>query len=378
MTRPGETAGMARKTRVLVVTGGGDCPGLNAVIRAVVRRSILHYDWEVLGSEDAFNGLLDTPRRLVPLDIQSVKGILDRGGTILGTTNRGDPFCYPVPRSDGRLDLVDRSDELIAICKDEGIDAVISIGGDGTARITQRLFEKGLRVVCVPKTIDNDLGCTDYTFGYLSAVAVATDAVDRLQTTGESHDRIMVLEVMGRDAGWIALACAIAGGAHQCLIPEIPFDLGKVAAGIKATIKNERFKNSYAVVVVAEGARPTGGDVVATRSDDPAYRMPKLGGIAIRVADELHRLTGIETRYTVLGHLQRGGTPSPFDRILASEYGVHAADMVAQGAFGFMAAYHEQRMTQVPIKQAIATYKCVDLESALLRTARGLGIGFGD
>lgn len=369
---------MPKKPKILVVTGGGDCPGLNAVIRAIVRRAILHHGWDVVGSEDAFNGILGDPRRIVPLGIEDVKGILDRGGTILGTTNKGDPFNYPVKRGDGTVELRDRSDELIAICGEEGVDGVIAIGGDGSAKISQRLFEKGLPVVCVPKTIDNDLSCTEYTFGYLSAVATATDAVDKLQTTGESHDRIMVLEVMGRDAGWIALACAVAGGAHQCLIPEIPYDIGKVASGIKETIQREKFKNSYAVVVVAEGARPKGGAVTQKLSSDPTYRMPKLGGVAIGVAEQLEKLTGIESRYTILGHLQRGGTPAPFDRILGSEYGVFAVDMVAQKKFGFMAAYQGMRMVAVPIKEAIAIYKVVDVNSALLQTARGLGIGFGD
>jgi ATP-dependent phosphofructokinase / diphosphate-dependent phosphofructokinase len=369
---------MSKKPKLLVVTGGGDCPGLNAVIRAIVRRARLHYGWDVVGSEDAFNGILDDPRRLMTLDIETVKGILDRGGTILGTTNRGDPFSYPVRRPDGTVQLVDRSDELVAICKEEGVDCVVTIGGDGSARIAQRLFEKGLPVVSVPKTIDNDLSCTEYTFGYLSAVATACEAVDKLHTTGESHDRIMVLEVMGRDAGWIALACAVAGGAHQCLIPEIPYDLAKVASDIKATIRRENFKNSYAVVVVAEGARPKGGAVTASISKDPAYKMPRLGGVAVGVAEELERLTGIDTRYTVLGHVQRGGTPSAFDRILASEYGVFAVDMVAERKFGFMAAYQRERMVAVPIKEAIAVYKNVQPMSTLLQTARGLGIGFGD
>ncbi len=369
---------MSKKTKLLLATGGGDCPGLNAVIRAVVRRAVLHYGWDVVGSEDAFNGILDDPRRLMTLDIQTVKGILDRGGTILGTTNRGDPFGYPVKKPDGKVELRDRSDELIAICKEEGIDCVVSIGGDGSARIAQRLHEKGLPVVCVPKTIDNDLSCTEYTFGYLSAVQTACEAVDKLHTTGESHDRIMVLEVMGRDAGWIALACAVAGGAHQCLIPEIPYDLAKVASGIEDMIRRENFRNSYAVVVVAEGAKPKGGAVTAKLSSDPAYKMPRLGGVAVGIAEELQRLTGLDTRYTVLGHVQRGGSPSPFDRILASEFGVFAADMVAEKKFGHMAAYQQQRMVAVPIRDAIAVYKIVEPESTLLRTARGLGIGFGD
>ncbi len=367
-----------KKTKLLLLTGGGDCPGLNAVIRAIVRRAILHHGWEVVGSEDAWNGLIDDPRRIVPLELETVRGILDRGGTILGTTNRGDPFAYPARRADGGVDLVDRSDALLAAIADEGIDATISIGGDGSARIAHELHRKGLRVVSVPKTIDNDLGCTDYTFGYLSAVETATGAVDRLQTTGESHDRIMVLEVMGRDAGWIALASAVAGGAHQCLIPEVPYDIHKVARGIEETIRRERLRKAYAVVVVAEGAKPRGGEAVVTHLADPAYKMPKLGGIGIRVAEELQKLTGIETRYTVLGHLQRGGAPSPFDRILASEYGVHAVDMVARKEFGMMAALAGGVLRSVPVEQAIARSKCVDVEGALMKTARGLGIGFGD
>ncbi|MBI3726428.1 ATP-dependent 6-phosphofructokinase [bacterium] len=367
---------VVEKKRLLVVTGGGDCPGLNAVIRAIVRRALLHYGWEVLGSEDAFNGILQDPERVDPLDLDSVRGILSRGGTILGTTNKGDPFNFPVERPDGKLELRDRSDDVIRWCREHKIDCVVSIGGDGSAKIAQKLFEKGLNVVCVPKTIDNDLDCTDYTFGFLTAVATATDAVDKLHTTGESHHRIMVLEVMGRYAGWIALASGIAGGADHILIPEIPYDLEKVSAGIKKGLRAGR--RPYAVVVVAEGAKPLGGEALVTDPGKPGYGMPRLGGIGLRVSEDLQKLTGIEARYTVLGHLQRGGSPVAFDRILGSEFGVHAVDMVAHGKFGQMAAFKTPGMTEVSIAQAIANYKVVELDGAMLHCARGLGIGFGD
>ena len=368
---------MSGKKKLMVVTGGGDCPGLNAVIRGVARRAILHYGWEVVGSEDAFNGALETPRRIVPLTLENTRDLHQKGGTILGTTNKGDPFSYPV-KKDGKVELVDRSGDLVRICKEEKVDCVVSIGGDGSARISQKLIERGLPCVCVPKTIDNDLSGTDFTFGFASAVQIATDAVDRLHTTGESHDRIMVLEVMGRDAGWIALAAGIAGGAHQILIPEVPFDLAKVAASIKNTITTEHYRNPYAIVVVAEGAKPKGGSVVSVKVDDPAYKMMKLGGIGLQVADELQKLTGIDARYTVLGHIQRGGSPIAFDRILATEYGVHAVDMIAAGKIGYMASYRTPNMVSVPIKEAIATYKHVESAGSLMQTARGLGIGFGD
>jgi 6-phosphofructokinase 1 len=367
---------MPEKNRLLVLTGGGDCPGLNAVIRAVVRRAIIHYGWEVLGSEDAFNGILADPKHVVRLNLDSVSTILARGGTILGTTNRGDPFRYPVARPDGGTDLVDRSEDVIGFCRDEAIAAVISIGGDGSARIAQRLFEKGLPVICVPKTIDNDLACTDYSFGFLTAVVTATDAVDKLHTTGEAHHRIMVLEVMGRDAGWIALASGLAGGADHILIPEIPFDLAKVAAAVRKDL--ERVGRRYAVVVVAEGARPFGGEVTGTRLADPAYEMFRLGGVGLRVSQELERLTGIETRYTQLGHLQRGGPPTAFDRILASEFGVAAVDLVAEKKFGHMVAFQAGRVAAVPITTAIQHQKLVELDGTMIRCARGLGIGFGD
>ena len=367
---------MARRTKLLVVTGGGDCPGLNAVIRAVVRRAVLHYDWEVVGSEDAFNGILSDPPR-VDTSRPRVHARAPRARRDGARSDQPrNPFDYPVTGPSGETRLVDRSDDLIEFCNSQGVDCVVSIGGDGSTKISQRLFEKGLNVVFIPKTIDNDLALTDFTFGFFTAVETATDAIDRLHTTGESHHRIMVLEVMGRYAGWIALASGLAGGADHILIPEIPFDLTKTAGEIAKGLRKER--RPYAVVVVAEGAHAVSGGVVATTSDDLAYKMPKLGGVGLHVTNELQRLTGIEARYTVLGHLQRGGSPVPFDRILASEFGVAAVDMVAEKKFGHMVALQGGRLVTVPLEQAIESYKNVDLAGTMMRTARGLGIGFGD
>jgi len=364
------------KKRILVVTGGGDCPGLNAVIRAIVKRSVREGGWEILGSREAFNGLLHDPQEIMVLDEAAVAGIHVKGGTIIGTTNKGGPFSWPVQQPDGSWTTEDRSDELIKRCKDLGIEAVISIGGDGSQKISQALYEKGLNIIGVPKTIDNDLSATDYTFGFRTAVQIATEAVDKLVTTAESHNRIMILEVMGRDAGWIALHSAIAGGAEVCLIPEIPYDINCVVKRI-----NDRFHNNrgFANIVVAEGARPKEGTVVARESREVGYENKRLGGICYQLAEEIKEAGCNQSiRVTVLGHLQRGGTPISFDRILATEFGVKAFEMVLEQKYGRMAAYRNNTIIDVSLEEATREYNHVNPNSFLLNTARGIGISFGD
>jgi phosphofructokinase-like protein len=368
--------GMTRRKRILVATGGGDCPGLNAVLRAIVKKATGQYNWEVLGSIDAFNGVLSEPMALKILDLAAVSGIHVRGGTIIGTTNRGGPFHWPVKRADGTWGSEDRSDELIRRLQYQGIEAVINIGGDGSQCISQKLFEKGLNIIGVPKTIDNDLSATDFTFGYQTAVEVATDAVDKLVTTAESHNRMMVLEVMGRDAGWIALAAAIAGGADIALIPEIPYSIESVVRKI-----DERFLSGrgFVIVVIAEGTRPAGGNVVATQSDEVGYRDRMLGGIGrFFIGQAKQHLPEVEARVTVLGHLQRGGSPCAFDRILATQFGVAAVDLIKERKFGYMVACDYPKIVALPIKEAISKYHYIELDHPLVHTARGLGICLGD
>ncbi|RMG70804.1 MAG: ATP-dependent 6-phosphofructokinase [Bacteroidetes bacterium] len=364
------------KKKLLVCTGGGDCPGLNAVIRAIVNSAEADGNWEVYGSIEAYNGVLMDPMEIVPLNGQNTGGIHVRGGTIIGTTNRGGPFGWPVQQPDGSWTSEDRSDELLRRLKAEGFEAVISIGGDGSQAISQKLFEKGLHIVGVPKTIDNDLSATDYTFGFQTAVQIATEAVDKLVTTAESHSRVMILEVMGRDAGWIALHAAIAGGAEICLIPEIPYDIEKVKAAIDARYQQRR---GFVNIVVAEGAKPKGGEVVATEAQEAGYGHARLGGIGFALKESLqqHGCTA-SMRVTVLGHLQRGGIPEAFDRILATQFGVKAFELVKEGKYGHMAALRHKEIIAVPLEEAIAHYNYVDPEGYLVHCARQVGISFGD
>lgn len=364
------------RKRALVLTGGGDCPGLNAVIRGIVKRSSRERDWEIIGSYEAFNGILREPMELIVLDEQKVSGIHVKGGTIIGTTNKGGPFSWPVKNPDGSWGSVDRSDELMRKLQYQGIEAVINIGGDGSQRISQALYEKGCNVIGVPKTIDNDLAGTDFTFGFQTAVEIATDAVDKLVTTAASHNRIFILEVMGRDAGWIALHSAVAGGAEICLIPEIPYDVNKILERIHKRIN---FGRGFVIIVIAEGAKPLGGDVVASESTEVGYAHKHLGGAASRLKKELMD-AGCEEdiRVTILGHLQRGGTPSAYDRILATQFGAKAFEMILSRDFGKMVAYKHPNIVSVPIKEVISTYNIVKPDDQLLHTARGIGINMGD
>ena len=364
------------KKKVMILTGGGDCPGLNAVIRGVVKRAKQEGDWQVIGSMEAFNGVLREPTELIKLNNKTTAGIHVKGGTILKTTNKGNPFDFPIQNADGSITIIDRSDELIQKIKDLEVGAVISIGGDGSQRISQKLYEKGLNIVGVPKTIDNDLSATDSTFGFRTAVQIATDSFDKLVTTAESHHRVMIMEVMGRDAGWIALHTAIAGGAEVCLIPEIPYDINKVVEHI-----NHRYEKGrgFANIVIAEGAKPKDGTVVSRESDEVGYENRRLGGVAYELSEQL-KAAGCKAdiREAVLGHTQRGGTPVSFDRVLATLFGVKAFELVLNQQFGQMVSLRNNEITSVSLLEATASNHYVDKDAFLVRAAKSTGISFGD
>ena len=353
---------MGEIRRIGICTGGGDCPGLNAVIRAAVKTAALKYRWEVIGIRDGFDGLI-WPEKARPLQLCDVSGLLARGGTILGTTNRGSPFKYKIVEG-GKEKVRDISDEVMANAVKLGIDAVITIGGDGSQAIAQELFQKGMKVVGVPKTIDNDLSATEVTFGFDTAVNTATDAVDKIHTTAESHHRIMIVEVMGRDAGWIGLSAGIAGGAHVILIPEIPFTLEAIA---KHVAERESYGKHFTIIVVAEGIRLP-----------RELKDQRLGSVGTVVGNAIAVMAHKEVRVSVLGHIQRGGTPTPFDRILATRFGVAAVDLVAAGAFGKMVCLRNTRIEAVDIAEAIGKMKNVDPQGELVSAARAIGICFGD
>ena len=366
---------MSAKRRVLIATGGGDCPGLNAVIRAVVKRLEFESDWEVIGSIEAFNGLLRTPMDIRPLDAEAVSGIHIRGGTIIKTTNKGGPFAWPVEQPDGSYVMEDRVDFMKARLDELGVEAIISIGGEGSMDIADRLQKRGINVIGVPKTIDNDLSSTDMTFGFQTAVQIATEAVDKLVTTAASHNRLMILEVMGRHAGWIGLNAAVAGGADVALIPEIPFKIDQVASKVRSRLEHRDF----AIVVISEGAKPDGGSVTARESDQVGYKNVVYGGVGHELLEDLKPLVpDLDARVMILGHLQRGGTPIAFDRILSTKFGVKAAEMLLEGTFGEMVAYRTPEVISVPIAEAIKEYNFVKVNSSLVRTARGVGICLGN
>ncbi len=363
--------------RVGIMTGGGDCPGLNAVIRAAVKTGIREFGWEMLGIEDAFCGLIDLDYRMphgnLWLTMSDVRGIHTRGGTILGTSNRSDPFRYAVER-DGQMVETDVFDRVLENFRTLELDALISIGGDGSMRIAQQCIDRGLtNIVGVPKTIDNDLASTDYTFGFDSAVQVATEAIDRLRDTAESHDRVMLVEVMGRDAGWIALQAGIAGGAHAILLPEIPYRVEPIAEMIRNRRENGR---PFSIIVVSEGAKPAGGEV-STLGPREAGAMVKLFGAGQRAAAAIGEKVELDCRVTVLGHVQRGGSPSNFDRVLGTRFGEAAAHLVAGGDFGKMVALRGLNIVPVDLRDAVGTEKRVDPNGQLVRTARSLGVCFG-
>ena len=363
-------AAMTEVKRIGILTSGGDCAGLNAVLRAVVFRAIQGYGWEVIGIRQGTHGLLARPVEAEPLDLTLFTGqLLRTGGTILGTTNKGDPFDYPMADGSRR----DRSAEAIEGYRMLGLDALIGIGGDGSLAILRRLAQQGgLNLVGIPKTIDNDLGHTEVSLGYATAVKVATDALDHLQPTAASHSRVMVLEVMGRDAGHIALNAGIAGGADVILIPEIPYRIDRVAEKIEALKDQGR---NFALVVVAEAVRTEAGEPATRRQAGGALTY---GGIGTYIGNRIAEATGAETRVTVLGHLQRGGMPTARDRLMASVFGVHAVDLIARGAFDRMVAWSARRAIDVALADAVATSHRVDPAGPLAHTARGLGIYLGD
>ena len=355
--------------RIGILTGGGDAPGLNAVIRAVVK-SASHVDCEVIGLTDSFDGLLelDRWRKLTPRD---VTGILRIGGTILGTANRGNPLGASIKTSSGPRDYSERCVETFHALK---LDALVVIGGDGTLAIAHEFHKRGIPLVGVPKTIDNDIVETTNTFGFDTAVSFATDAIDRLHTTAEAHHRVMVVEVMGRNAGWIALYAGVAGGADVILIPEIPFDLEKVATSIRG---RDAYGARFSIVVVAEGAMPVGGSVSLLKAASGEYA-ERLGGIGVRVMAELERLTGKEARMVVLGHLQRGGSPTSIDRLLATRFGARAVELVHARQFGHMVAFHPPDIVAVPLEQIVGRTRNVPLDFDVIRAARAMGISLGD
>ncbi|MBI4335703.1 MAG: ATP-dependent 6-phosphofructokinase [Candidatus Omnitrophica bacterium] len=358
--------------RIGLLTAGGDCPGLNAVIRSVVKTAINDHALEVMGIEDGYYGLIHN--KMINLKYSNASGILNLGGTILGTSNIDNPFRFQVETKKG-FEYKDVSDKAVDNYRKEGLDCLICVGGDGTLNIAQKLFKKGLNVIGVPKTIDNDLNATDLTFGFDSAVQTITEAIDKLHTTAQSHHRVMVLETMGRYAGWLALSGGIAGGGDIILIPEIPYDINKVCEKVK---ERNRLGKRFSIVVVAEGARPKGGRMVVNKVDKRSTDPIRLGGIGNLIAQQIGKLTGIDSRTTVLGHLQRGGSPTAFDRILATRFGREAVKLAVKGKFGHMVSLRGEDITAVKIKDAIKKLRKVSPSSHLIACARSLGVSFGN
>lgn len=363
---------MAKVKRIGVLTGGGDCPGLNAVLRGLVKAASYEHDVHVVGFLDGYAGLIKD--RTLRLEPDTVSGILPRGGTILGSSNKDNPFRVPV-RVDGEKRFEDRSDEALRVCESYGLELLVVIGGDGSLNIAHQLMQKGLPVIGIPKTIDNDLAATDMTFGFDTALATATEALDKLHTTAASHHRIMVMEVMGRYAGWIALEAGLAGGGDVILIPEIPFTIDSVVAAIKDRTVRGR---TFTLIVIAEGAKVAGGEQIVAKTVEDATDAVRLGGVGHWLAHELEQRLLREVRVTVLGHLQRGGTPTAFDRILATRYGVHAAHCATRGMQGVMVSLKGTQITEVPMADAVEKLRTVDPEAQIVAAARSVGTRFGD
>ncbi len=360
---------MVEHKRIGILTSGGDCAGLNPAIRAVVCHAVGTYSWEVLGICEATHGLMHRPPKTIKLEIEKIDSLLMSGGTILGTTNKGDPFAFPMP--DGTLH--DRSEEIIEGYHLLGLDALIGIGGDGSLAILRKLAQQGnLNLVGIPKTIDNDVDCTELSIGFNTAVKIATEALDRLHFTAASHSRVIILEVMGRDAGHIALNAGIAGGADVILIPEIPYKIDNICNYIR---KRQDLGKNYSLVVVAEAVRTEAGEAV---TQDDLFGKSRYGGIGHYLADKISACSGAETRVTVLGHIQRGGVPSPTDRLVASAFGVAAVDLIAEGKYDQMVTWQNRQVVSVPIAEAIAQYRAVDPNDTLVKTARSIGICLGD
>lgn len=360
--------------RLGVLTGGGDCPGLNAVLRALVRRGVLEFGHEFVGILNGFEGLME-PRLTQPLTLGDVKGILPKGGTILGTSNKANPFKYP-ERIDGRMQEVDRSDVAVKRTRELGLDGLIVIGGDGTLSIGHRLAQKGLNVVGCPKTIDNDLSGTEQTFGFDTAVGIVTEAIDRLHTTAEAHQRVMVVEIMGRDAGFLTLEGGIAGGADVILIPEIPYQVQSVVKKLKDRAARG---SKFSIIAISEGAHPAGGAVaVAQKADEiPGRGVVRLGGSGKVLADLLAPHIDAEIRVTVLGHLQRGGTPSSADRVLATLYGALVLDLVRDGKWDHMVCLKDGRLQFTSLGESRKERR-VEVHGDKVRLARSMAISFGD
>jgi ATP-dependent phosphofructokinase / diphosphate-dependent phosphofructokinase len=357
--------------RIGILTGGGDCPGLNAVIRSIAKPAMRHFNAKVIGVIDGYEGMVEgRHRELSPMD---VTGIINQGGTILGTSNKGDPFHFPMGER-GNMRIVDASQQVIDHYRNMKLDVLVTIGGDGTQIIAHKLSQMGLNVIGVPKTIDNDLDSTDITFGHDSARAVATDAIDRLQTTASAHHRVIVLETMGRYAGWIALGAGVAGGADIILIPEIPFSWDKVFETVLMRSKGAKFS----IVCIAEGAKPKGGEVSVKEMDKKRTDPVRLGGIGELVAKRIEDETGVETRVTVLGHVQRGGSPTAFDRILATQFGSAALQAASTGEFAVMTSLRQNGVITVPLKEAIGKQRLVPPDSQLVFAARAVGTCMGD
>ncbi len=358
-----------------ILTGGGDCPGLNAVIRAVVKAATGQHGWKVLGIADGYDGLI-WPEKIRPLGTEEIAGILPRGGTILGSSNRGNPFSYPVQENGVKV-IKDFSPVLLENLRKSGIDALVVVGGDGTQKIALELARRGVLLVGVPKTIDNDLSSTEITFGFDTALRTATEAIDKLHTTAESHHRVMLVEVMGRDAGWIALHSGIAGGAHVILIPEVPFSLHKVCDKI---LERSGAGRHFSIVVVAEGCHTMDGEPIVKLSKEAQERRqsPRAGAVANTLGELIAHHTRREARVTVLGHIQRGGSPSPFDRVLSCRLGVAAVDLVARGEFGRMVCLRGDTIQSTPLEEAVGALKTVSPQGELIKTALALGISFGN
>jgi len=356
-----------------ILTGGGDAPGLNAAIRAVTKSAFLHHRWQVVGIEQGYEGLMD-PVQTEPLSAASVRGILPKGGTILHSSSRGDPYEWPEEDADGNRIYRDRHKEILRNADRLGLDALICIGGDGTLSVAKRLSDEGLAVIGIPKTIDNDLPHTDYTFGFNTALTTATEALDKLHTTAESHDRVMVVEVMGRYAGWIALESAIAGGADVALIPEIPFEMEPIFDKIRSRMAGGRL---FSLVVVGEGATPAGGKHIVQETCDETGCQERLGGIGEWVTNQLEEEFDVSTRCVVLGHLQRGGSPTAFDRILATRFGVKAVTALEKGLGAHMVCARGKEITTVPLEEVTGNLKTIPPHGHMTVTAEKLGICLG-
>ena len=360
------------KRRIGILTGGGDCAGLNAVIRAVTEKAILEQGYEVFGYEDGYEGVIHNRYR--PLAFDDVSGILTLGGTILGTSNKANPFKYAV-KADGKVTFEDRSRDAVHNIQDLGLECLVCIGGDGTLTIANKLCEMGVPVVGVPKTIDNDIRGTDITFGFDSAVEIVTEGIDRIHSTAQSHHRVMIIEVMGRTAGWIALHSGVAGGGDIILLPEIPYDINKVAERV---LKRGKEGKRFSIIVVAEGAKPIGGEVTVKKIVEDSHEKVRLGGISFRLVSDVEALTGLEARAVVMGHLQRGGTPSSFDRVLATRLGTRVVDMIEAGQFGHMCGVRCDGLVNVPLSEVARGPRLVDPADPLIRSARSIGVIFGD